>query len=50
MGIASSGSATTKPKQHRCNICGMTFDSVETLNSHKRLDHSKSSQPPAGVG
>ena len=30
----------------------LTFDNMEILNSHKRLDHSESgiSQTPAGVG
>jgi uncharacterized Zn-finger protein len=37
-------------KQYQCDICGKTFDSMEILNSHKRLDHSESgSQTPAGV-
>jgi ribosomal protein L34E len=37
-------------KEHRCSICGRTFDSIETLNSHKRMEHSQKSQAPAGVG
>jgi uncharacterized Zn-finger protein len=54
--MSSSGSSSTgdrnKPKQHRCEICGKGFDSLDTLDSHKRLDHSESgkSQSPAGVG
>ena len=54
--MSSSGSSSTgdsiKPKQHRCDICGKIFDSLDTLDSHKRLDHSESgkSQYPAGVG
>jgi uncharacterized Zn-finger protein len=56
---ASSGSTTTrtKPKQYICYLCNKTFDSIDTLNSHKRLDHgsnvsgeSTKPQPPAGVG
>jgi C2H2-type zinc finger len=54
---SSSSSSGTRPRQHRCDICGKSFDSIETLNSHKRLDHGCSSdsggtapQPPAGVG
>ncbi len=49
---AASSSSTDKPtKQYHCDICGKTFDSLEILNSHKRLDHSESgtSQTPAGV-
>jgi hypothetical protein len=55
MPIAGSSSTAPdkgKPKQYRCEICGKDFDSSDTLNSHKRLDHSESgkSQFPAGVG
>ena len=48
---SSRGNRNTR-KQHRCEICGKSFDSLDTLDSHKRLDHSKSgkSQSPAGVG
>jgi hypothetical protein len=38
------------PKEHLCSICGRTFDSIETLNSHKRMEHGQKSQAPAGVG
>jgi hypothetical protein len=38
-------------KEYRCSICGRVFDSIEKLNSHKRMDHSQEGyQPPAGVG
>ena len=53
--MSSSGSSSTRDKselkQHRCEICGKTFDSLDTLNSHKRLDHSESgiSQFPADI-
>ena len=52
MGAASSSSTDRPTKQYRCDICGKAFDSPDTLNSHKRLDHSESgrSQSPAGVG
>ena len=54
--MASAPSPSTgigsKPKQHRCEICCKSFDDIDTLNSHKRLDHDESgkSQSPAGVG
>ena len=54
--MSSSGSSSTgdrsKPKQHHCELCRKSFDSLDTLNSHKRLEHSESgkSQSPAGVG
>jgi hypothetical protein len=37
-------------KEQRCSICGRTFDNIETLNSHKTMEHSQNSQAPAGVG
>jgi hypothetical protein len=56
MGVASSSkppsstaTTTSKPKLHRCNVCGRTFDNVDILNSHLKLEHSESSHPPAGV-
>jgi hypothetical protein len=53
MSTASSSTGDrSKSKQHRCEMCGKSFDSLDTLNSRKRLDHSESgkSQSPAGVG
>jgi hypothetical protein len=49
---SSSTGSGSKPKQHHCEICGKSFDSIDILNSHKRLDHNESgkSQSPAGVG
>ena len=53
---ASSGSkASDNPpstKQYICYMCSKTFDIIETLDSDKRLKHSKLGQPksPAGVG
>jgi Zinc finger, C2H2 type len=42
--------SSSSPKELRCSICGRVFDSAETLNSHKRIDHSQEGyQPPAGV-
>lgn len=48
MSTAAAGSKS--PKQHRCNLCGRIFDSAELLEAHNRMDHSKNSLPPAGVG
>jgi hypothetical protein len=41
-----------KPKQHRYEMCGKIFESLGTLDSHKRLYHSESGkgQSPAGIG
>ena len=51
MGAAFSSSTDRPTKQYRCDICSKTFDSIEILNSHKRLDYDESgtSQTPAGV-
>ena len=35
----ASNSKRSSPKEYRCSICGRIFDSAETLNSHKRMDH-----------
>jgi rubredoxin len=38
-------------KEYRCSVCGRIFDSDETLNSHKKMDHGQEGrQTPAGVG
>ena len=38
-------------KDYGYSICDRIFDSIETLNSHKRMDHSQEGyQRPAGVG
>lgn len=47
---SSPSESRTKPiKQFICHMCSKTFDTIETLDSHKRLEHSES-KPPAGVG
>ena len=49
--MATASNRRNSPsKEQRCSICGRTFDSIETLNSHKRMEHSQNSQAPAGVG
>jgi hypothetical protein len=46
---AASNRKNPPSKEYRCSICGRTFSSVEGLSSHKRMEHSQSSQPPARV-
>ena len=46
----ATASNRRRSKEYRCGVCGRTFDSIETLNSHKRMEHSEKSQAPAGVG
>ena len=59
MPVADTSSSTNrnKPKPYICNLCSKTFDDIDTLNSHKRLDHGSTEngertkpQAPAGVG
>ena len=32
-----------------CSICGKDFESEETLNIQKKMEHNESSHAPAGV-
>jgi rubredoxin len=49
--MATASNPKRPVKEYRCSICGRIFDSAETLNSHKRMDHGQGgSQTPAGVG
>ena len=50
MAAASNRKYSPPSKEYRCSVCGRTFDSIETLNSHKRMEHGQKSQAPAGVG
>ena len=48
---ASNPKRSAFTKEHCCSICGRIFESDETLDSYKRMDHGQEgSQPPAGVG
>ena len=49
---SQSSSPVTNQRSFICYICSKIFDSIETLDSHKRLEHSELGQPkpPAGVG
>jgi Zinc finger, C2H2 type len=40
MGTASNHKRSSS-KEYRCSVCGKVFDSAETLNSHKRMDHGQ---------
>ena len=41
MAAAVSNRRSSTSKEFHCSICGRTFDSVETLDSHKRIEHSQ---------
>ena len=49
MGTAGYRQSSSNPEEYRCTICGRTFGNAEELSSHNRMEHSQSSQPPAGV-
>jgi hypothetical protein len=46
---APARSTSKNVKQHRCNICNIIFDSIETLNAHNRMEHREDRHSPAGV-
>ena len=59
--VSSSNTTKTKPKPpssstrqrgYMCYMCSKIFDSIETLDSHKRLEHGElgQSKPPVGAG
>jgi hypothetical protein len=52
MGTASNPKRSASTKEYRCDIWDRIFDSAETLNSHKRMNHSQEGigQTLAGVG
>jgi hypothetical protein len=39
--MATASNPKRSSKEYRCGICGRIFDSTETLNSHKRMDHGQ---------
>jgi hypothetical protein len=49
---APSSTRDRPAKRYRCSICGKSFDSAETFDSHQRFEHSESGHPKpvAGVG
>jgi hypothetical protein len=49
MTFASDPKHSTDSKDYQCNICGRTFDSIETLNCREQAC-LEGYQPPAGVG
>lgn len=46
----STASSSVRRTEHKCNLCGKVFPSADLLESHKKMEHSKASHPPAGVG
>jgi hypothetical protein len=49
---APSSTRDRPTKRYQCSICGKSFDSAETFDSHKRFEHSEPGHPKplAGVG
>jgi len=48
--MSRASSVEDRNKTFTCSTCGKTFDSQQTLDSHRNRDHSLQSEPPAGVG
>jgi hypothetical protein len=46
---ASAPSTSENVKHHRCSICNILYDNIETLNAHNRMEHSEDRHSPAGV-
>jgi hypothetical protein len=47
--MSASASTSKNIEQHRCNICKIIFDDIDTLNAHNRMEHSENRHSPAGV-
>ena len=39
----------TEPKKPKCEFCGKTFETPDTLSYHKSVEHSQAKRPPVGV-
>jgi predicted nucleic acid-binding Zn ribbon protein len=49
---APSSTKDRPTKRYQCSICGKSFDSAETFDSHQKFEHSEPGHPKplAGVG
>ena len=47
--MSGATNPTRKTQSFTCSVCGMIFDSKQTLDAHKDKDHSVTPEPPAGV-
>ncbi|MFN2435208.1 MAG: hypothetical protein ABR515_07520 [Nitrososphaeraceae archaeon] len=48
--IGTQGSVyTPNPKRHRCEICGMVFETSVMLSYHKSVEHKLDKKSPTGV-
>jgi hypothetical protein len=48
--MSQASNVEGRNKTFTCSTCGKTFDSQQTLDSHKDKDHSEQSESPAGAG
>ncbi|HXW11774.1 MAG TPA: hypothetical protein VD694_03360 [Nitrososphaeraceae archaeon] len=50
--MSTEQSSKTAERQNlwRCETCGKSFDSEDTLKYHKLLEHSEHKRPPIGIG
>ena len=40
---------TPNPKKHRCESCGMSFETSAMLSYHKSVEHTFGNRPATGV-
>ncbi|HVX02600.1 MAG TPA: C2H2-type zinc finger protein [Nitrososphaera sp.] len=45
----STASSSARKAENKCNLCGKVFATLQLLESHKIMEHSKQGHPPAGV-
>ncbi len=48
--MSRASNVDSRNKIFACSTCGKTFDSQQTLDSHKGRDHGVQPESPAGVG
>jgi hypothetical protein len=47
--LSESSASETKTPRFTCEQCGITFDTNDEKDEHKKLEHSEH-KPPSGVG
>lgn len=47
--MSTETAGSNQPRGLKCNFCGRIFDSVSSLDEHKRIEHGETSEPPVGV-
>jgi hypothetical protein len=50
MSSEQSSKTAERINRWKCEICGKSFENVDTLNYHNLLEHSEHKRPPIGIG